>query len=405
MKIRFILSVLLFGTTFAAHAQFKDAVRRAAVDAEGIVQGSVPPAMQKKLDRNFQVLAIGEQTHGTSEFFQARGSLIRALANDGTINAVGLEAPVAEVELLNQYILTGKGNLREILTSFRSYMYECREFVELVESVRRLKSPVRFFGVDMQSPFQALQDVADGCPTLADSAGKLIADYRQLSNEIYSHSITSGDFADLMRTSNYLFRRLESPELAACAKKPGVRKGVKAYRQFLMLNDSKYKTELAALAPIRDSLMAENLLDEASPGQKIVLLAHNGHVQKTRNIYSRSMGEILKSRLGEKYQCMGLVTSAGTYTAFNSGAGRVTRDNPLPDEEANSFEAVFASLEKPAFFLRSTDIQASGLPTRYKLLPYGHTDTPFITSDLLRDFDYVLYLKQTSGNDSFYLKK
>lgn len=124
MKIRFILSVLLFGTTFAAHAQFKDAVRRAAVDAEGIVQGSVPPAMQKKLDRNFQVLAIGEQTHGTSEFFQARGSLIRALANDGTINAVGLEAPVAEVELLNQYILTGKGNLREILTSFRSYMYE-----------------------------------------------------------------------------------------------------------------------------------------------------------------------------------------------------------------------------------------------------------------------------------------
>lgn len=56
----------------------------------------------------FKVVAVGEQTHGTSEFFKARTSLIKKLAKQYPISKIGLEAPMAEVEQLNCYLLNQK---------------------------------------------------------------------------------------------------------------------------------------------------------------------------------------------------------------------------------------------------------------------------------------------------------
>jgi hypothetical protein len=44
------------------------------------------------------------------------------------------------------------------------------------------------------------------------------------------------------------------------------------------------------------------------------------------------------------------------------------------------------------------------VPAKYKLLPFGLTDKPFVTGNLLDDFDYVLHIEITTGNRSFYLK-
>lgn len=92
----------------------------------------------KAVGRDFQVLGIGEQSHGTSEFFAARLLLIKALSADHTLTKIGLEAPMAEVEKLNDYLRDGNGDLKGILRSFRLYSYECQEFVDLVESVGRI---------------------------------------------------------------------------------------------------------------------------------------------------------------------------------------------------------------------------------------------------------------------------
>ncbi|WAC12991.1 erythromycin esterase family protein [Dyadobacter pollutisoli] len=369
--------------------------------------------LEGEMNSNFKVLGIGEQSHGTSEFFKARMSLIKSLVKSTGLTKIGLEAPFAEVENLNTYISEGKGDLRQILKSFRLFNYECKEFVDLVENVKLLngsaKSPLTFFGIDMQTPFQALQNLSESCSAndraTADSIKKLTEYYRLLDNEMYNHSFNKGDFADLLELSDQIFNKL-SRDRAACLKKSLVRKSRDNYKQFLLLNNPINSSE--AQATLRDSLMAENIINELKPGDKIVILAHNGHVQRTPNAYSKSMGFFLSQRLGAQYQCIALTTSTGFYTAFTPAAGKITDKNPIPVGSAGTFEYEFSKIQKPMFFFKTSTVKKQNgdgaLPNKYKLLPFGLTDKPFVSGNLLDDFNYILHIEETFGNQSFYLK-
>jgi erythromycin esterase len=288
--------------------------------------------------------------------------LIKALAKSSGLTKIGLEAPFAEVENLNAYILENKGDLRQILKSFRLFNYECKEFVDLVENVKilngSLKSPLTFFGIDMQTPFQALQNIGECCSAngsaTSDSIKKMTQYYRLLDNEIYSHTFSKEDFAELSELSYQIFNNLSSDK-AACLEKTLIHKSIDNYKQFLLLNNLGNSRQ--AQATLRDSLMAENIINELNPGEKIVILAHNGHVQRTPNTYSKSMGSFLSQKLRTQYQCIALTTSTGFYTAFTPAAGKVTDTNTIPIGEAGTFEHELSKIQEPMFFFNTSIVK------------------------------------------------
>ena len=393
--------------------RFSERIKNIAITLDSSALSNYAPFdLAGEIDSNFKVLGIGEQSHGTSEFFKARISLIKSLVKSDGLTKIGLEAPFAEVENLNAYILDGKGDLREILKSFRLFNYECKEFIDLTENVKLLnesvKSPITFFGIDMQTPFQALQNVLESCnahgSATADSIKKLTEYYRLLDKEIYNHAFNEQDFAELSALSDHLFNKL-ARDKALCLEKSLIRKSKENYKQFLLLNDpsNSYETQ----ATLRDSLMAENIINEMEPGDKIVILAHNGHVQRTPNAYSKSMGFFLSRKLGTQYQCIALTTSTGFYTAFTPAAGKVTDKNTIPACVAGTFEYEFSKIQKPVFFFKTSTVKKQKgdgtLPNKYKLLPFGITDQPFVNGNLLDDFNYILHIEKTFGNQSFYL--
>ncbi|MDR6806672.1 erythromycin esterase-like protein [Dyadobacter sp. BE34] len=366
--------------------------------------------MSKALPGEFRVLGIGEQSHGTSEFFTARLLLIRALAADSAFTKIGVEAPMAEVDKLNDYLWEGRGDLKAILRSFRLYGYECPEFVNLVESVGRIGKArgkaIRFFGFDMQSPFQSLQNLRDSgvASDISDSLKNLMHYYELLNNEVYNHSISAPDFAELKTLSDWVLDKLtgkaQTNEL--------VRKSIRSYRQFLLLSDSGLTHAMDVQSEIRDSLMAENVLAEMEPGRKMVLLAHNGHLQRTPNIFSKSTGSFLARKLGGAYQCVGLTTSYGFYTTVNPTVGHITDKNEVFAGDSTTWEYHFSKLAQPVFFFNMAVLKQSRqglhLPGRYRLLVYGLADNQFFDGSLADDFDYILHIRETSGNHSFYLK-
>lgn len=366
--------------------------------------------MSKVLDREFQVLGIGEQSHGTSEFFTARLLLIKALAADRTLTKIGLEAPMAEVEKLNDYLRDGRGDLRAILRSFRLYGYECQEFVDLVENVGRIGkargSAIRFFGFDMQSPFQSLQNLRESGVTsdISDSLKNLLHYYELLTNEVYNHSFNEADFAELRTLSDHVLGKLTT----SAQTNAMVRKCIHNYRQFLLLNDPRYANAQDVQSEIRDSLMAENVLAEVEAGKKFIILAHNAHLQRNPNAFSKSVGSFLLKKLGNAYKCMGLTTAYGSYTTFNPVAGHITDTNKVIAGDSSSIEYHFSKLGQPVFYFKTAPLkqklQGAPLPGRYRLLVYGLSDNQFFEGNLLDDFDYVLHIRQTSGNHSFYLK-
>ncbi|MGG7665708.1 erythromycin esterase family protein [Dyadobacter sp. BHUBP1] len=381
-----------------------------ALDSLDLAGESNVRIMSKALPREFQILGIGEQSHGTSEFFTARLLLIKALAADPALTKIGLEAPMAEVEQLNDYLLKGRGDLEAILRSFRLYGYECAEFVDLIESVGKMGKArgkaIRFFGFDMQSPFQSLQNLRDsgGASDISDSLKSLLHYYELLSNEVYNHSISATDFAELKTLSDQVLTKLA--EKARTHEL--VRKSIHNYRQFLLLNDSGHAHTMDIQSEIRDSLMAENVLAEIEPGKKMVILAHNAHLQRTPNIFSKSIGSYLARKLGGAYQCVGLTTAYGFYTTFNPKAGHITDQNKVFAGDSTTWEYHFSKLPQPVFFMNTAVLkqQLKGIrwPGRYRLLVYGLPDNQFFDGSLPDDFDYILHIRQTSGNHSFYLK-
>ena len=414
ISVTFLFMVLLVaGKVCGQNNLLSQHIKNVAITLDSSALSDYDPfELAGEIDSNFKVLGIGEQSHGTSEFFKARISLIKSLVKSSGLTKIGLEAPFAEVENLNVYISEGKGDLRQILKSFRLFNYECKEFVDLVENVKRLnasvKRPITFFGIDMQTPFQALQNLSESCSAngsaTSDSIKKLTEYYRLLDNEIYNHAFNKEDFAELSELSDQVFNRL-STDKAACLQKSLTRKSKKNYEQFLLLNNpgNSYMVQ----ATMRDSLMAENIINELEPGDKIVILAHNGHVQRNPNVYSKSMGFFLSRRLGVQYQCIALTTSTGFYTAFTPAAGKVTDKNAIPASETGTFEYEFSKIKKPVFFFKTSTVKkqngAGSLPNKYKLLPFGLTNQPFVNGNILDDFNYVLHIEKTFGNQSFYV--
>lgn len=294
---------------------------------------------------NFRVLAIGEQSHGTAEFFQLRTSLIKALASEKRITKIGLEAPMAEVSELNKVVLGKEGDISQILKSFRLYGFECSEFVELVDAIKSINSQrsekVEFFGFDFQSPFQVLENLSGSLPesdkNTADSLRKLIDNYRLLNGQIYSHTFSEQDFEEQNSLSQYILEKYQQLN----TKDSVLDREVEGYRQFLLLNDPRHNRDMAAMSLIRDSIMAVNVYKELAPRDKIVVLAHNAHIQKTANPFSKSEGLFLYQKLGSDYKTIGLTTFSGFYTAFNGSAGKITNFNEVVPGDKNTFEFYF----------------------------------------------------------------
>ena len=422
---KFVFLLFLVHTLLPAKGQEKNsfiqALAQKAVELDpSFLTGRLTDIQQqqswsKKIDiGDFSILGIGEQSHGTHEFFKARISLIRLLVKQQPVTKIGLEAPMAEVENLNTYLLSDSGDLKMILKSFQLYSYECEEFVDLVETVKMINAQqgkkISFFGFDFQSPYQVLNNLKRYGKNheLAQTVDALVSDYTQLNAYVSQHAISPDDFRSLDSLSQLVIKPLETNAKSSRIKDGFLEKNLIQYQQFLSLNDpEKNRADVQVMSQMRDSLMAQNVLREYSSGQKMILLAHNAHVQKTADAYSRTMGQFLLQAIGAmQYRCIGLTTSRGFFTAYNQQQQKITATNSVSPPDSDAFESYFSKIAKPIFFLPTSGMTAlnpDSRPDKYRLLPYGVPKNQFIRGNLLQAFDYIIHIENTTGNKSFYL--
>jgi len=150
---------------------------------------------------------------------------------------------------------------------------------------------------------------------------------------------------------------------------------------------------------VRDEAMAENVtwLAEQNPEARIVLWAHNGHVNRAPD----AMGSNLAARFGDAYLPVGFATAEGSYAAKSSSVLEV-HDLQTPPED--SFEAVFAAAEAPLFALdlrpaRPGDEGSGWLcETRpFRGIGSGPMDEQFSPTPLREYFDLVIFVEETTA--------
>ena len=134
-----------------------------------------------------RVVALGEDTHGTSEFFRAKHRLTRFMVERMGARIFAVEANQLAVRRINDYVLGAPAEVRDVMRAmFR--VWNTEELLEMIEWMRQHNAEhpehlVQFVGYDMQDPSLPIDSVdaflARVNPALGDRVRLLYEDYRE----------------------------------------------------------------------------------------------------------------------------------------------------------------------------------------------------------------------------------
>ena len=353
-----------------------------------------------------RVVALGEATHGTAEFFRMKHRMLEWLATEMGFTIFSIEANMPESYRMNDYVLTGRGNPRELLRGMYFWTWQTEEVLAMVEWMRQFnasgKGRVQFTGFDMQT-WTVAGDVVRRFVERADPEYlATLDDAYQLVRETRSLPANAANLA-----------RLSAASEAAQKVKLYLEAKWKQYVNQYELADVDWAVqnarvvEQAAHLPIggslhRDEMMALNTrwILSQNPDAKAVLWAHNYHVSRVPG----AQGSHLSAWYGADYVIFGFAFHEGSYTAVTALPGG--RTGPLATHVATvsypgSVEYMLHSTGMPRFILdlrkAKADNAGSWLLTGMEFREIGalQTDGFAIRNSLTNDYDALIFFDQT----------
>src|SRR5580704_6644017 len=204
-----VLAMVAVVSPHASAQQPVDWIRKNAIPLQTVEAGNGFNDMQplKKVVGDARIVALGEATHGTREFFQLKHRMIEFLATRMGFTIFSIEANMPEAYRLNDYVLNGKGDPAELLKGMYFWTWDTKEVLEMIRWMREFnqsgKGRIEFTGFDMQTPAVAAQIVSNfaskndpdhlsliqqAVPVLDDAAGK--AQWREIFGYLKSSQPT-----------------------------------------------------------------------------------------------------------------------------------------------------------------------------------------------------------------------
>ena len=170
-----------------------------------------------------RVVALGEATHGTREFFQLKHRVIEYCVAELGFTMICFEAEYGNTLAVNDYVLNGKGSAGDVVSGMVFWTWDTEEVVALVEWVRAWNTTherkVKFYGFDMQGSTGAtmhlLAYLERVSPELAAQAEALLA---PLASQFTQNGTSTG----LSRAvADAILDRLETLQTAFGAERTG----------------------------------------------------------------------------------------------------------------------------------------------------------------------------------------
>ena len=273
------------------------------------VQTEMKPLSAEYIPKNISILSIGEAAHGCKEMQELKLSVFKEMVEKRGFTAFALEADYGECAEINRYIEGGEGSAEEMVQKFAFPIYHTKEMAELISWMREWnesapeEKKIRFYGFDMQDP---------------EGSYDFLKDY-SLSHKLTTEEEFSKNL-DCIKGENFSLNATNAEGVIAFldSLKEKVEKSSeeenKDKQDFLMeLNTVRQAAETwlskEDSSVLRDRDMEENVKKileiekKIGPG-KLVISAHDGHIQKENPIYN-SMGVLLTKDFGEAYYAIG----------------------------------------------------------------------------------------------------
>jgi erythromycin esterase len=360
-----------------------------------------------------RIVALGESTHGTREFFQLKHRLLEWLVGERGFTVFAIEATMPESFDLNDYVLTGRGDPSQLLGGLHFWVWDTEEVLDLIRWMRHWNEDpshprVKFYGFDMQYAPRALEGASRYVQRVAPDEHARLFD----PLAVFRYDLDARTFRlmppetrkSVRAAAQALLDRFDAAR-AAWTKRSSTdawevaRQHARVLVQFI---DSSIDVESA----VRDAAMAENLQWIAEHEHaRVVAWAHNDHVGHVDDGWL-PMGEHLRRALGRAYVAVGLLFDHGGFVARDPAHGNARNAFTVAGLPPGSTGATFAATGLPRFIvdLRSppSGVVSDWLRSRHATWDVGSWYSPdsFFAKGLqvatARKFDVVAFVAATT---------
>lgn len=359
-----------------------------------------------------RVVMIGESSHGTSEFYETRARITRALIERGHFSFVAIEGDWPDASRIDHYVRHKEYPASEwtAFARFPTWMWrneEVRRFVDWLRgwnSTHAMPTRVAFYGLDLYSLYTSIHEVIrflrDHDPVTANQAMhryQCLLPYRDDPIEYARSAIQPGfrscenAILETLRTlyehhrqleahdGERVFDMLQNANLVASAEE--------YYRTMFFSENNAWN--------LRDTHMfatLERLLAHYGEGSRGIVWAHNSHVgdSDATDMGRRgefNIGRLARARFGNQMFNIGFGTDTGTVAAASDWGARMEIKSVRP-ALPGSYERLF----------RDSGIERA-------LLPLRHGDPELIyhlRHQYLQRAIGVIYRPQTERQSHYY---
>lgn len=385
-------------------------------------------AFFKSMAGDARIIALGESTHGTSEFFRLKHRILEYCVQNLGVRVFAIEDNQLIVTRVNEYVKGGKGTARSSMYGMFG-VWQTREVNDLIQWVRDYndlhpEDKIEFVGFDIQDatiPIDSLYSfAARRSPGLFDKAAELLDDLRQNGMNYYMASDSAklawfenaGKVLDMLTSNSaeWLFQAKDGQDSMS------VYWGIQYATLVKQFAENAHKGHWSLY---RDVAMAENvswILDVYKPGAKMLIWAHDVHISRGEhpdsemNIYfGRSMGAHLSKKYGKDYIAFGLFTYQGEYSCYVSYTNFTVTDCPLYVAPKGSLDEalhrVVLDKKTPALLLdlrkaKSLDWLSRPVPVRFANhvnFEYGY----WTRYSIPYQFDGIFFIDKTTSAKSY----
>ncbi len=380
----------------------------------------------KSVLKDVRIVALGEATHGTREFFQFKHRMLEFLVKQMGFNVFGIEASFPACQRINDYVLYGRGDPAMALAGqgFRVWdTEEVRDLIKWLHDYNRgvpAQRRVQFIGFDMQRYPYAFKVIAaylqKTAPEKLTDAEAAFQPLRFDQDEItkFIQTAKHDQIAPPVVALGTWFdaNRGELINKSSAAEFNIVRHNVRVLEQFVEAFSGAPSTSK------RDEYMAENvrwIMDTVGPQARMVLWAHNAHIQAaTQGPGVSSMGSYLRKAYGDAYYALGFTFSQGSFqsrelTKNGFGAMKEFRVGAAPELSVGWYFAnAMRDRRRPNYIVNFRGAPTEGpvgqwLSTPQRLYSMGGAFSEswkpeqYIATNVLRqEFDGLIFIEQTT---------
>lgn len=333
LKIFFLILILLFISCNQFEPdkkEFIDILERSSLNISGLDNDSNISERLRTILRDKTIIGLGEATHGTHEFFKLRCQFSKFLISELNYKTIAIEAGFQECADLNNYISYGFGDPKKLIRGLHQWFWQREEMLVFIEWLKKFNEgkdedeKVQIYGFDMQwrsaSVKSLISFLSQTNPRFYDTQKSKLLKILDIENEALDDSI----FQAIEKIENNLIDdKIKYLSKSSKEQYDMVFQNIQILKQAELFLTDRNEVKLD-YEKMRNKFMAGNLIwiNKLKPKNKIIIWAHNGHVSKGERcgflniICEKAMGNILKSKFGNKYYPIGFEFNKGSFMAF-----------------------------------------------------------------------------------------